>query len=399
MDVHLFNPDNDLALANGNANYLPPHNVRRMAVDLAMLPVWYAGLSDKVLVPNSEVEYYWSKTLSNKSFLFENKWITNIENILDATFCPWGWNPSLVKRLALLGVASERLPSPDRMKALRHVSNRASAVSVLAAIRERLGENYPLTGESWICHTEAEVVSRVNALPHTMLKAPWSGSGKGLRRGVAGGYRSPLSGWCARILEQQGAVVVEPLYNKVCDFAMEFHVPFRGGRPEFVGYSLFSTNSNGAYEGNWLMSDTDIEERLAQFVARTILHDVRCVLADELARLLAPSGYQGYVGVDMMICPPALLHPCVEINLRMNMGIVSHLLYERWLTPGARGRFVVEFYPTPETLSCVHRQRMEEQPLICTPDGRVCSGYLPLTPVGRQTQYVAAMMVAQNLFT
>lgn len=398
MNIHLFNPDNDLALANGNANYLPPHNVRQMAVDLAMLPVWYAEASDKVLVPGSEVEYYWSKTLPKNSFSFENKWITDAENIPDATFFPWGWNPSLIKRLALRGVAPERLPSLDEMEVLRCLSNRASAVSVLAAIRERLGGSYPLTGESWICRTETEVISRVNALPHTMLKAPWSGSGKGLRRGVAGGYCLPLSGWCARTLEQQGTVVVEPLYNKVCDFAMEFHVPFRGEKPEFVGYSLFITNANGAYEGNLLMSDAEIEERLVQFVARTILHDVRCVLADELARLLAPSGYQGYVGVDMMICSPALLHPCVEINLRMNMGVVSHLLYERWVTPDARGRFMVEFYSTPEDLAKMHRQRMEEQPLICTPDGRVCSGYLPLTPIGRQTQFVAVMMVSQNSF-
>lgn len=55
--------------------------------------------------------------------------------------------------------------------------------------------------------------------------------------------------------------------------------------------------------------------------------------------------YAGYLGVDMMICRFALLpefriHPCVEINLRMNMGLVSRMLYDRMYDPGLAERFV-----------------------------------------------------------
>lgn len=397
MNIYIFNPDNDLALANGDTNYLPPRNVRLMAMDLAMLPAWYSQPSDKVLLPDSEAIFSFSKTLPNHACLFENKWITYSEDISDATFFPWGWNPALVKRLAVRGASSERLPSENVMEAWRQLSSRSSAVSVLSAIKERLGGEHPLIGESWMCHTEAEVASLVDSLPHTMLKAPWSGSGKGLRRGMAGGYRSPLSGWCVRTLERQGAVVVEPLYdNKACDFAMEFYVHTQEKKAEFVGYSLFVTNANGAYEGNILMNDAEIEEYLVHSLPRETLHAVRDVLADELVRRFAPSGYQGYVGVDMMICSSSLLHPCVEINLRMNMGVVSHLLYERWMMPGTRGRFVVEYYPTPEKLADMHHQRMEQHTPVWATDGRICSGYLPLTPIGKQTHYLAAMMVGDE---
>ena len=47
MELYLFNPDSDLALANNEANYIAPASARRMAQDMALLPIWYAapGLS------------------------------------------------------------------------------------------------------------------------------------------------------------------------------------------------------------------------------------------------------------------------------------------------------------------------------------------------------------------
>ena len=55
-----------------------------------------------------------------------------------------------------------------------------------------------------------------------MLKAPLSGSGKGLNwcKGI---FTTFISGWCARVAASQGGVVGEPIYNKVEDFAMEFY--------------------------------------------------------------------------------------------------------------------------------------------------------------------------------
>ena len=61
----IFNPDNDLALANGDPNYLPPKSARRMAEDLAMLPAWWAEKGDTILIPNTDGLYYWKQTLPN----------------------------------------------------------------------------------------------------------------------------------------------------------------------------------------------------------------------------------------------------------------------------------------------------------------------------------------------
>lgn len=130
---------------------------------------------------------------------------------------------------------------------------------------------------------------------------------------------------------------------------MEFYSDGKG-RIIFAGYSLFRTNAGGAYEGNRLLPDAEIERRLSAYVPVAALHRLR----EELQRRLSVSlgtEYTGYLGVDMMICRFALfpefrIHPCVEINLRMNMGLVSRMLYDRYVRPGAGGTFRISYYPS-----------------------------------------------------
>lgn len=139
--------------------------------------------------------------------------------------------------------------------------------------------------------------------------------------------------------------MAEPIYDKVVDFAMEFYAEKQNG-VRFAGYSLFETDTHGNYKLNLLLSNTEIENRLAAYVSREILHEVRSCLLSALQRLLKDD-YEGYLGVDMMICrltEEFVVHPCVEINLRMNMGVVSRLFFDRYVSPSSSGQYVVEHY-------------------------------------------------------
>ena len=398
--TYVFNPDNDLALANGDANYLPPRTARRMAMDLAFLPAWYADEGDTVLLPDSDALYYWEKISVCSVAHAQVQWMTQREVLPNQPLVPWGWNPALVKQMSLRGLVDEHLPTQEQMHALRHLSSRKTSVEVLEEIMRNISDKHRLIGESVYCTTEEEIARQVEAHPSTMLKAPWSSSGKGLRRGQ-GQYLPPLSGWCERTLQQQGAVVVEPLYRKVKDFAMEFYSTGNGDALTFVGYSRFVTDANGAYEGNVLATDEEIEHELSTYVSREALHAVCAELQASLTSRIGAC-YRGYVGVDMMICVVKKenqkwemnLHPCVEINLRMNMGVVAHIFHERYVASGCRGQFMVEYFPTPEALKESHRQRTEESPLLLDSDGRIRQGYQPLTPIGRETQYLAWVLIS-----
>ena len=54
MTLHIFNPENDLALACPSPHFIPPASARQMADDLSALPVWWAMRGDAVCVASVE---------------------------------------------------------------------------------------------------------------------------------------------------------------------------------------------------------------------------------------------------------------------------------------------------------------------------------------------------------
>jgi hypothetical protein len=158
----------------------------------------------------------------------------------------------------------------------------------------------------------------------------------------------------------------------------------------FAGYSLFETDGQGAYKGNVLASDEAIEATLAQYVGCEALRTTRERLIELLSEKLG-GRYTGYLGVDMMIYEGEggyRLHPCIEINLRMNMGLVARLFYDRYVAPGAQGTYSVAYYPKKgEALA--HHERMQREFPCNIQENRVVKGYLSLTPVTEDTCYQA----------
>ena len=53
MKLYVFNPDADMALGNNEENYMAPATIRRMAEDLALLPIWYAQPGSGVLASSA----------------------------------------------------------------------------------------------------------------------------------------------------------------------------------------------------------------------------------------------------------------------------------------------------------------------------------------------------------
>lgn len=60
-----------------------------------------------------------------------------------------------------------------------------------------------------------------------VFKSLWSGSGKGLCW-CRHGFTKNVSDWCSRALKENRGFVMEPIFDKVEDFAMEFYSDGRG---------------------------------------------------------------------------------------------------------------------------------------------------------------------------
>ena len=374
--LYLFNPENDMALASGSPYYMAPSSAKKMANDLAVLPAWYADAGSEILVTDSR-QVEWLRNGCRMPLSVKGVLSVSDEH---EEIVPWGWSPALKYRL---GVGVKREIDVDTFRLL---SSRMTAVNLLPKLRVEgtVGESF------WLSSLE-DVSAFSIKHDRVLLKAPWSGSGKGIQP-LCGLPDDNLKGWIRRIIATQGGVVAEPFYTKVKDFAMEFKV--EGKDVAFVGYSLFETDVRGIYKENFLASDVVREDILSEYVSRNLLYAVRENLLRELTDILG-GDYQGYLGVDMMIvrCGEELLvHPCIEVNLRMNMGVVSRLLFDRFMFPKAIGRYVIEFFPQEGEALKAHENLMAQYELVME-GGLLRSGYLPLVPVYADTNYLIYVVV------
>ena len=82
MVVHFFNPGYEASILRGVEHYTPPKMVRRLREDLQVLPIYYAGDEDKVLVTRRLPEE-----------LRHSRLTAHLP--VGAELKPWGWGPEL----------------------------------------------------------------------------------------------------------------------------------------------------------------------------------------------------------------------------------------------------------------------------------------------------------------
>ena len=293
QQIYIFNPEHDLCIANGDENFVPP----KSAVGFAKENI---DLSDYLKRPNKQRRQ----------------------------IIPWGWNHSLRKGLINEGVDPATLPSDEELQFIRTHSRREFALDVHSRLSckdsQVIGPDYRI-----VATIVSEIEEFISANGCAVLKSPLSGSGKGIRF-----VREKLSesdeGWCRRILEKQGSVIVEKRFEIIKECAMLFECYHEG--IDFIGYSLFESR-NGAYSKNILASNEEIENIIAEYIPLDTLiairENLKAILADTLV-----GHYEGFLGVDQIICQPAspIFIPVSEINLRMTMGLI------------ARNQFVEKLY-------------------------------------------------------
>lgn len=291
----IFNPEHDLCLANGNRHYVPPASALRFAEEGAWM---MRALYDCTTATAATTGRHY-RMMADKG-----QPATQI--------VAWGWDNVLKEQLLKQGIPHHLLPSDHAIDTIRSLSHRTTAL--------------PLQHEAAICTSASEVEDYLQRHRRTVLKAPLSGSGRGLRW-IDHTLSDNDRHWIAKTAAEQGCVVAEPRYEVVQDFAIELTMDDSGVHDR-GDYSLFETQ-NGVYRGNRMLYDDEIEQRLSQYIAPTQLHQARKEVARWIAAHLAT--YRGPIGVDMFIYRDDSYHlnPCVEINLRHTMGMVAHSLLQQ----------------------------------------------------------------------
>ena len=323
MKLLVFNPEHDLALAANLSNFTAPHAGRQLRADLGFVPAIWAAADDFVLVENVEDAERRFLRLTRRPF---GRFIAKdlLCKLQFSAVDVWGWDLAIRAYLLRWGVEAVVMPTVTQIDAIRQLSHRRHAMQLL--------ESLQMPGTIG-CASETDqmdiIADRLHRGEHLVVKAPWSSSGRGVRF-MEGDMNIYDKGWVRHVIEKQGSGTVEPYYNKVKDFGMEF-VSDGKGLVSYVGLSLFQT-SNGAYTGNILASEDEKEHMISRYISVDLLKAIRQKICT-LMGVLLKDRYAGAFGIDMMVVrrddgDGFLLHPCVEINLRRTMGHVAISLTE-----------------------------------------------------------------------
>ncbi len=382
--ILLFNPENDLALAADVDHYTAPTLARKLRSDLALLPMWFASNGSRIIAPLSA---------ENKAFIKENA--SNLKNLADVDIyggeglapMPWGWSRAVRSEFRRMGIETDA--DDNLLDELRQLSNRKTTILLLTALQQ-CGISVPPMPK--MCQKIEEVERAVSEFGEVVLKMPWSSSGRGVCRASAaefGHYRD----WALGVIRRQGSILCEAYLDKVQDFAMEFFV--EQGRAEFFGYSVFFNTPQMSYDHAVVAPTATLRSKLSELIDAEVLNGVQTCVSQCLGQLL-PKDYSGYVGVDMMAYRNAdgaiCLNPCIEVNVRTTMGVVSAALGNNIVHPENEASMSILYHKDAEAL----------QQFVATlqpprfADGMLCGGTLLLAPITDGSHYTATLTVSNS---
>ena len=386
--VHLFDPTGELTLAQGS-DFTPDAALRRRIEDLEALPMIYASGDDIVLVRRAPRAAFLS-TLRGAGFELPEFVVTDpARPVVDAeeiaAVVPWSWTPKTARQLAGLRARARDDPAPPGGWS-PDVFSKARAVA--------LG----FTDDARVVTSMPGVEAAVQDLsPRTVVvKAIFGTAGRGMTRIVDGTMTAEQVGYVERVLQRQGAVVVEPWLDRVCDLSLRLHIDAPGSA-RILGVGRVIVDARGQYRAAVLGKPA---RGLPAEVARFIHEHAEPVwprVAEAVATELAPTGYVGHVGVDAFVYRRGDgslgLRPVVELNPRIHMGVVAHHLQRR-IAPGhpAIWGLVSRRAIEESSLEAFADKLMAEHPLRMR-EGRIAAGAVPTNDPTRAAEVLSVLVV------
>ena len=331
VDVYLFNPEHDLALAHGAHNYTAPPFARQFRHDLRLLPAWVALPGSYIAVPDDapiEEDRQW---LQDNSLDVKPVPISQIAELGACRIHPWGWDATMRYQLQQAGVLPEYLPTDEQLDWIRRLSHRRTTIAVHEALDKAFS---PCPVE---LTTMDDVTAFMNRYPGSYLKMPWSGSGKGIYRVIDPQGDSHASRWIEGALRRQGSLLCEVGLDRIQDFAIE--CACRDGHTMLMGYSVFDSDFHSQFGAGRVAPMEELHDFLLGLYPDLdpVIGQVLMVIDD----LIAPH-YNGPLGIDMMLYwdgkGKIAINPCVEVNLRMTMGMITVAMGSRH---SLRGQFSI----------------------------------------------------------
>jgi hypothetical protein len=399
-NVYYFNPTCELAVANGSFSYQPPLLLQEMENDLSVLPFAFCSENDFVLTENPPSAEFLHRLKIAGFNLPRFCSLAELESLPDGSFeaiSPWGWSPAAHFKLKNLKEKCTESSVFDWKSEHKLLFERSTSLDLLTGL---LDNNPP----DWFIKKEMigkkvtnckEIDLLLEKHPRLVLKAPMSSSGRGIQIIRNAKLNTSNKQWISGVLKQQSYLVAEPYLEKLIDLSFQFRV-LSDSKIEYLGFSVFETNSNGQYRGTLIHPDLKkiVPDENASEWMKMI-----SVAAEIIRNALEPSIYahchRGFLGVDAMIFKHQkclLMQPCIEINSRMNMGILTMFLGKK-IHPGSTGKFEL-FYGSANKYHDFVGEQSQLNPTELK-EGKIYSGFLSLIEPKVQNKFGAYISLGE----
>ena len=403
-DIYIFNPTCEYAVANGNKSWHPNRLLQKMEEDLAVLPLFLAQTEDVILVRKMPDKTFLDSLTSAgiqvpelrllKDALTNKKFTEQPKNKL----LPWGWSPAVHHLLdPLKESCSEEFkssPVAHWKNEHRELYSKKSALTILKSLLSEPDSGYLLPPRllTEICRTQSDFERLISRWGKMMVKAPWSSSGRGLQPVTKTPVHPKVWEKLMGIVKEQGYAIAEPLLNKQMDMAFQFYM--EKGRISYLGRSFFQTDSKGQYQKNFLNGPPPfLTAELLSFVQESEKTIVPA-LTERIKKSGLATHYEGPFGVDTLIFRDdknrLRINPCLEINVRHNMGLLS-LRLNKLITSNKKGFFSI-FYQPGQLFQTFKKEMEEMYPLHLT-GNKIESGFLALTPATDDAVFGAYLLL------
>jgi len=393
-DVFYFNPTCELAVANGSFSYMPPQLLRQFEQDCSVLPFVFGTSGDFVLTenkPSPEFLNRWSEAGFEMPEFCSLKELLSETSASLGTIYPWGWSPAAHFKLKEL---KEKCGLPFQQSPVLNWTEKHTSlyerITSLCFLKQFLDDNpldYFIKKE--LIGTKVTSIEEIESLLANkyplVLKAPLSSSGRGIQILRKPKLNNSNRQWISGILNQQTYLIVDPFLDKMVDLSFQFRIN-DNGQLEYLGYSIFETNSNGQYKSTFIhpeIGNPFFSEILKETEA--IIESTAKLLNEALIGSVYTTLHRGFLGIDAMIFKDTeglKMQPCIEINSRMNMGILT-MQIEKKIHKETLGKYEL-FYGVRGEFQQFAIKKEQDNPLKMR-NGKLFSGFLPLVePVGEK---------------
>ncbi len=403
-DIYFYNPTCEYAVANENISWQPNLLLQKMEADLAILPLYLSSNNDYILVdsiPSSNfLEYIFRLNISHPTFITKKEALhnKNFLNIQKNKLLPWGWSPAAHKLLEPLKKNCSENFTLSPVSRWRKESKELYSKNFAKEIQQRIrGEiepeiRLPEEMQTQTCTTKEEIEHLLTRWEKLMTKAPWSSSGRGLQPITKTPVHPKVWEKIMGVIQEQGTIMVEPYLNKVMDLALQFEM--KNGKIQFLGISRFITDKKGQYQGNFLNGFPDSLSSEVKMFANELPPKILSTLTKTLERSKLALFYEGFFGVDTLIFRDTdnklKINPCLEINVRQNMGLLS-LHLEKLIVPEKKGLYKTYYHPSKSYF--IFKQEMEKQFPLELSGNLIKSGFISLVEAKPDTLFGAYILV------